>query len=96
MNWCRNCSSRLGVDAVVEVWCHAPPEVIGARYGARAGDRLPGHPGAEYVPELIALAARVEPLRIGPVIEADTTKPIDAASIERWLRDALNSTWKPG
>jgi glucokinase len=67
---------RAGVTATVELWCHAAPEVIGTRYEARAGSRPQGHPGVEYVPELVRLAAAASPVRIGPVIPVDTTYPI--------------------
>ncbi len=73
--------ASTGIDAVAEVWCSAPPQIVGDRYGARAANRLPGHPGANYVPELIELAERAEPLRIGQVAEIDTTKPIDGAAL---------------
>ena len=58
---------RAGVAETAEIWCHAPPETIGERYGARVGERPAGHPGAGYVPELIALAARAQPMAQGPV-----------------------------
>lgn len=74
-----------GIDAIAEVWCSAPPEIIGARYRARAGKRLPGHPGPEYAPELIALAARAEPARFGPVHAVETTAAVDMAAIRAFL-----------
>lgn len=65
-----------GVEEVLELWCAAPPEVVASRYRSR--ERLPGHPGAEYADELRALAARAEPMRLGPVLQVDTTAPFDA------------------
>ena len=64
-----------GVTEVVEIWCHAPPAAIADRYRARAGQRLPGHPGPEYADELQALAERARPMGIGPVHEVDTSAP---------------------
>ncbi|WP_394892322.1 ROK family protein [Mesorhizobium sp. AaZ16] len=81
--------AKSGVDAIAEIWCAAPPQVIGARYHARTGKRPPGHPGADYVPELIELAGRAEPMRVGPVIDVDTTIPIDAGALQRWVNEAL-------
>lgn len=78
------------IGAIAEIWCSAPPETIGARYAERTGERLPGHPGPDYVPELIALAARAEPMRLGPMIEVDTTAPLDAAALQRWVSEALS------
>ncbi|TPM06334.1 MULTISPECIES: ROK family protein [unclassified Mesorhizobium] len=77
---------NAGVEQTVEIWCHAPGEVLAERYGARLGQRLPGHPGAAYIPELIELARRAEPLRRGPLFDVDTTKPIDLDAITAWLR----------
>lgn len=76
---------RSGIDAIAELWCHAPPETIGERYRARATNRLPGHPGAEYVPELVALAARAEPARFGPVHRVDTTTALDLSAVQKFI-----------
>jgi glucokinase len=54
--------ARAGAGQAVEVWVHARPETIGARYAARVGERSAGHLGLEYVPELMALARRARPL----------------------------------
>jgi glucokinase len=78
--------SRAGVEQTFEIWCHAPGEVLADRYRARLAQRLPGHPGAAYIPELIELAKRAEPLRRGPVFEVDTTKAIEFEAIVGWLR----------
>ena len=77
--------ARSGVTGLAEVWCHAAPEVIGARYAARLGDRPPGHPGADYVPELIDLAARAEPTGLAPRYDLETTGPTDMGALTAWL-----------
>ncbi|TPN90069.1 ROK family protein [Mesorhizobium sp. B1-1-5] len=77
---------NAGVEQTFEIWCHAPGEVLAERYGARLGQRPAGHPGAAYIPELIELARRAEPLRRGPLFDVDTTKPIDFDAIMAWLR----------
>jgi glucokinase len=81
--------ARAGVSEVAEIWCHAPPDTIGARYAARLDSRPAGHPGAEYVPELIALAARARPTGIAPCHDIDTTRPPDMAALRRFLDTAL-------
>jgi glucokinase len=63
---------RARLTRVIEVWCHAKPEVIGMRYLARAAQRPSGHLGTDYVPELIALAARASPTGLFPLITVDT------------------------
>jgi len=74
-----------GVGAVAELWCHAPPDVIGERYLSRSAGRLPGHPGAEYVPELVKLAERAEPSRFGPVQDIDTTGTLDLPATRTFI-----------
>ncbi|QKC81684.1 ROK family protein [Mesorhizobium sp. NZP2077] len=80
---------KAGVEQTVEIWCHAPGEVLAERYGARLDQRPAGHPGAAYIPELIELAKRAEPLRRGPLFDVDTTKPIDFDAITAWLRTVM-------
>ncbi|RWM03804.1 MAG: ROK family protein [Mesorhizobium sp.] len=80
---------RTGVGQTVEIWCHAPGEALAERYRARLDQRPAGHPGAAYIPELIELAKRAEPLRRGPLLNVDTTKPIDFGAITAWLRSAM-------
>lgn len=77
--------ARAGVDKVLEIWCEAPPAVIGARYAARVDDRPPGHPGLEYVPELVALAGRARPLDIAARLTVDTTLPLDESALTAWI-----------
>ena len=78
-----------GVVATAEIWCHAPAEVLAARYAARLDDRPAGHPGADYIPELIQLVSRAEPLRRGPTLDLDTTIPAEFDRIAAWLRMAF-------
>ncbi|MFD1987020.1 ROK family protein [Mesorhizobium newzealandense] len=80
---------RAGVEETFEIWCHAPGEVLAERYRARLDQRLPGHPGAAYIPELIELAKRAEPLRRGPLFEVDTTRAVDFEAIVGWLRGVM-------
>lgn len=80
---------KAGVEQTVEIWCHAPGEVLAERYGARLDQRPVGHPGAAYIPELIELAKRAQPLRRGPLFDVDTTKSIDFDAITAWLRAVM-------
>ncbi|MFO1208362.1 MAG: ROK family protein [Amaricoccus sp.] len=82
--------AAAGIDAVLEVWCRADPDVVAERYRARAAGRLAGHPGPEYAEELRILAARAEPMRLGPVLEVDTGAPIDAGA----LRAFAETGWR--
>ncbi len=78
--------ARAGLTDLAEVWCHAPPETIGARYGTRLDKRPAGHPGADYVPELIALAGRAAPTGLAPRFDVDTTLPLDLSALKGWLQ----------
>ncbi len=77
--------ARAGVTDLAEVWCHAPPETVGARYAARLGQRPAGHPGADYVPELIELAKRAAPTGLAPRFDVDTTQATDLPAVVAWL-----------
>jgi glucokinase len=78
-----------GITSVAELWCHAPPEVVAQRYSERVSHRVPGHPGTSYVSELIELAKRAQPCRLGPVLDVDTTAPQEIAAIASWVEHAL-------
>ena len=77
---------HAGIGEAAQLWCLAPPEVIGERYALRVPLRPPQHPGLDYVPELIALAERAVPLAQFPVLAVDTTKPLDMAAVVVFLR----------
>jgi glucokinase len=77
--------ARAGAADVVQVWCHAPPEEIGARYRLRIGQRSAGHLGEDYVPELIDLARRAKPLAHVRTFATDTTLPFDLGAFNAWL-----------
>ena len=82
--------AQAHVDRWVEVWCHADPDVLAARYAAR--QRAPGHPAPEdYVDELRALAGRALPMALSPVLDVDTTEfaTVDLDAIARWVADQL-------
>ena len=77
--------ARAGIARALEIWCHAPPEVIGARYMARLGQRSAGHLGADYVPELVELARSARPLGLCPSFAVDTTQSVTPGDILHWM-----------
>ena len=83
--------AEAGIDHGVEIWCHAPPAEIGARYAARAENRPPGNPGLDYVPELVALAARAKPVGTFPVLAVDTTRAVDSDRLTAEIKNVLAS-----
>ena len=76
---------RAGSPAVRQIWCSAPPEVIGERYRSRVAHRSVGHLGLDYVPELTALATRASALTNFPTLTVDTTKPLQTDAALNWL-----------
>jgi len=80
---------RAKAGRVIEVWCHAPPEVCAERYRARAGYRHPGHPPAGYATELADLAARATPIGRWPVIDVDTNLALDEEGLLREVKKLL-------
>lgn len=80
-----------GVLGCVELWCEAPPGEIGRRYADRAGRRGPGHPGLDYVPELIDLARRATPTGLVPARRQDTTQGVDLQGVLSWAIAGLQA-----
>ena len=79
--------ATAGIGRVAEIWCHAPGRVLAERYGARLATRSPGHPGADYIPELIELNKRAAPSARWPLFDVDTTKETPFDTIVTWVRD---------
>ncbi len=76
---------EAGVTQVLEVWNQISAKLAAERYAARLGQRSAGHPGAEYLPELRALAERAMPMAIGPVIRVDQAQPLEIDRLIDWL-----------
>lgn len=81
---------KAGVTRVLEVWNAVSPEVAVARYASRLGERRMGHPGEEYLPELAVLAARAEPMAIGPVFRVTQGSGENLNSLFAWIKDQLH------
>jgi len=80
--------ASAGVSRALELWMAISPDDAATRYQARLANRLPGHPGAEYLPELRLLAQRAKPMAAGPVYQVDASMP-DVEGAEIWLRQQL-------
>jgi glucokinase len=90
-DWVRQGLSTAGIDRFVEIWCHAPDEVLSARYLSRVGERHPGHPGKEFAVELKEIAKKAGPMGIGVVFRVDTSSPelVDIPKITSWVSAKL-------
>jgi len=70
---------------IVEVHCACPPEVSRTRYRERV--RHPAHGGVGD-DEVAGWAADAGPLALGgPLLEVDTTAPVEVAAVVAWVRD---------
>jgi len=69
---------------LVEVHCACPAEVATARYRERV--RHPGHGGVGD-DEIAGWVSDAGPLALGPVLEVDTTAPVDVDGATRWVRE---------
>ncbi|MCP2199857.1 AAA family ATPase [Lentzea flava] len=72
---------------VVEVRCVVPVEVARSRYHARAAGRHAGHLDFER-DEAELWGSPVLPLGVGPVVEVDTSGPVDVPAIADEIRRA--------
>ena len=89
--WVLEGLAKAGITRFVEVWCHAERSVLSVRYLSRVGQRHEGHPGEEYIPELLDVAARAQPMNLGDVLLVDTTHPdsVDIQEIISWVAERL-------
>lgn len=81
--------SVAGIDRTAELWCHAPSSVLAERYAARQAHRAAGHPGLEYVPELVTLNGHAQPLGRGPCFAINTTEALRLDVVTSWLKETL-------
>ncbi|MDZ7278451.1 glucokinase [Pantoea eucrina] len=82
---------QAGVTRVLELWLAISPDDAVARYQARLTQRLPGHPGAEYLPELHKLAETARPMALGPVLSL-AANALDVEAASRWLHRQLQAS----
>lgn len=75
----------------VEVYCRVPPEIAAKRYSERGASNAHHlvHVVRTIAPE--ALDEFQEPFGFGPVIEVDTTTPVDVTAIAGEVRAALEA-----
>lgn len=82
---------QAGVSEVLELWLQITPDEAVARYQSRLAQRMPGHPGAEYLPELRRLAEQAQPMALGPVLRV-SSQEADQLRAVKWLRHQLATT----
>ncbi|MBB4273408.1 ROK family protein [Rhizobium mongolense] len=90
-NVLENYIEDAGVERTAELWCKVPGNVAGERYASRLKERLPGHPGAEYIQELVELADRAEPIGCGPFLIVDQTTDPDMQAVVNWISEIFGA-----
>ncbi|UWM63507.1 ATP-binding protein [Enterobacter sp. CP102] len=85
-----NYLSLAGIEKVLEIWSQISPDLVAQRYQSRCGERIKGHPGEEYIPELIALARKAVPMRLGDTLVVDQDAGIEPEKIFSWVNNHLN------
>jgi predicted kinase len=85
------------IDAhLLEVFCRCPADEVERRFASRAPTRHPGHVDHLLAPEIKATFIRgTGPLDLGPVLEVDTTHPVDTSKVAAWVRAHLHAVGRP-
>ncbi|CAK9886270.1 MAG: hypothetical protein XXXJIFNMEKO3_02698 [Candidatus Erwinia impunctatus] len=82
--------SMVDSQNTIEIWNKISVENVVRRYQSRCGDRIKGHPGEEYIPELKNLAMTAAPMALSDVYIVDQNNPVDYSDINSWVSDRLN------
>jgi predicted kinase len=88
-NFNPNYASRITDLArpVIEVFCRVSPDVATRRFASRI--RHEGHRDAERLREVESWIASARPLGLGPVLEVDTSAPLDRHDVCAWVRSGI-------
>jgi predicted kinase len=73
---------------LIEVRCRCPREVVEARYRQRSKSRHPGHLDDKRAPDELWNESHLTPLSLGPLIEVDTSAPVNADVVAAQIRAA--------
>ncbi|MFS2222203.1 AAA family ATPase [Pantoea sp. B65] len=82
--------AMCGCQTVIEIWNKVSPALVAERYQHRCGCRVKGHPGEEYIPELILLAEKAQPMEFGEVYTVDQDKGGNNEDLILWVKNRLN------
>lgn len=81
---------KSGCQTVIEIWNQISPHRVAERYQQRCSCRVKGHPGEEYIPELMALAERAQPMGFSEVYTFDQDAGGDNQQLISWVSQRLN------
>lgn len=79
-----------GCQHTVEIWNQISPQLVAQRYKSRCACRVKGHPGEDYIPELMDLAGKARPMQLGHTFIADQDKGINDSEIISWIECFLS------
>jgi predicted kinase len=71
---------------LVELRCRCPRDVAQARYNARSATRHAGHLDDERPPDELWNEHHLKPLGLGPLIEVDTSGPVDVGPLAKRIK----------
>ncbi|AHF79213.1 Putative kinase (plasmid) [Sodalis praecaptivus] len=77
-------------QAVFEIWNKVSSTLVAQRYKQRCSCRVKGHPGEEYIPELIALAEKAQPMGVGDVYTLDHDRGAENDDLIMWIKNRLH------
>jgi hypothetical protein len=83
-------SLKLLTPPLIEIRCRCSREIVQARYRERSRERHPGHLDEQRDPDELWNDSHHTPLGLGPLIEVDTSRPLDVAAITARVRDAAS------
>lgn len=75
---------------LIEVRCRCPRELVEARYHQRSRARHPGHLDEQRTPGELWNDSHQTPLGLGPLIEVDTSSPVDTVEVVARIREAAS------
>ncbi|TAI99115.1 AAA family ATPase [Pectobacterium versatile] len=78
------------IQHTLEIWNAISPDRVAERYQTRINDRIKGHPGSEYLPELISLAHQAQPMGMGKCYTVDQDKEINYQELIQWIKIHLD------
>lgn len=81
---------KIGDVQILEIWVKASGELVAERYKNRCGCRIKGHPGEEYIPELVLLADSAEPMNLGKVYTFDQISDVSNDELINWIKENIN------
>ncbi|OON42130.1 AAA family ATPase [Izhakiella australiensis] len=80
---------QSGVERVIEVWNEISPTLVAERYQSRCSKRIKGHPGEEYISELMVLAEKACPMEVGDLYTLNQNQQANNDALISWIKIRL-------